>query len=342
MPVDLIRVDSLYGGAPYAYASVAPEGALVFTAGACPLDARGAVVSPGDVSAQTRQALANLDQALAAAGVGLADVAKTTVYVASSRREDLVTAWREVEAAFATHDAPSTLLGVSALGYPDQLVEIEAVAVRRTTGAVAGSIMTRGPSNMPDVRPAATAYDDGLETATLAGGCFWCLEPVFSDLRGVARAIPGYSGGHVKNPTYREVCTGTTGHAEAVQVTFDPREVSYRDLLEIFFAVHDPTTLNRQGADVGTQYRSVIFYHSPEQEATARDVIASLAPEPSWEGKRVVTQVEAFEAFYPAEEYHRDYFRRNPEQGYCRLVIAPKYAKFRKRFAERLDASAPQ
>lgn len=178
------------------------------------------------------------------------------------------------------------------------------------------------------------------ETATFAGGCFWCLEPVFSDLEGVASVVPGYSGGHVKNPSYKDVCTGTTGHAESVQIEFDPRRISYRDLLEVFFAVHDPTTPNRQGNDVGHQYRSAIFFHSPEQEAAAREIVAELGanPDPHWEGRRIVTEIRPFTAFYPAEEYHRDYFRRNPGQGYCRLVIAPKYAKFRERFAARLKA----
>jgi peptide-methionine (S)-S-oxide reductase len=175
----------------------------------------------------------------------------------------------------------------------------------------------------------------GTEVATLGGGCFWCLEAVFVELRGVERAESGYAGGRVPNPTYHQVCTGATGHAEVVQVTFDPEELSYRDLLRVFFAIHDPTTLNRQGADVGTQYRSVIFTHSPEQERTAREVIAELAASGLWD-RPIVTEVVPFEAFYPAEEYHRDYFERNPEQGYCRVVVAPKVAKFRKQFIEKL------
>ncbi|MBX6351095.1 MAG: peptide-methionine (S)-S-oxide reductase MsrA [Clostridia bacterium] len=184
--------------------------------------------------------------------------------------------------------------------------------------------------------------DGGRAIATFAGGCFWCLEPVFSDLEGVLSAVPGYSGGHVKNPSYEDVCTGTTGHAEAVQVEFDPRRISYRDLLEVFFAAHDPTTPNRQGEDVGHQYRSAIFFHTPEQEAEARRIVAELgaAPDPHWEGRRIVTEIQPFRAFYPAEDYHRDYFRRNPDKGYCRLVIAPKYAKFRQRFAARLKDPA--
>ena len=173
------------------------------------------------------------------------------------------------------------------------------------------------------------------EVATLAGGCFWCLEAVFVELRGVERVESGYAGGRVPTPSYQQVCTGATGHAEVVQVTFDPEELSYRDLLHVFFAIHDPTTLNRQGADVGTQYRSAIFTHSPEQERTAREVIAELNASGVWD-RPIVTEVVPLEAFYPAEEYHRDYFTRNPEQGYCRVVVAPKVAKFRKQFLERL------
>jgi peptide-methionine (S)-S-oxide reductase len=174
-----------------------------------------------------------------------------------------------------------------------------------------------------------------LEQATLAGGCFWCLEAVFLELRGVEKVESGYAGGTVPSPTYEQVCTGTTGHAEVGRVTFDPAAISYRDLLEIFFTVHDPTTLNRQGADVGTQYRSAIFYHTAEQRATAEAVIAGLGSEKVWDAP-IVTQVVPFETFYPAEEYHRDYYRRNPGQGYCRAVIAPKVAKLRKMYFEKL------
>ncbi|WP_041328376.1 peptide-methionine (S)-S-oxide reductase MsrA [Rubrobacter xylanophilus] len=179
--------------------------------------------------------------------------------------------------------------------------------------------------------------DGRLETATLGGGCFWCVEAVFDELRGVRRVEPGYSGGHVERPTYEQVCTGLTGHAEVVQVSFDPREISYRELLEVFFAVHDPTTKDRQGPDVGPQYRSVIFYHDEEQRRTAEEVISELEARGIWDGP-IVTEVAPFTAFYPAEEYHRDYFRRNPDQPYCRVVIAPKVAKFRKEFLERLKA----
>ena len=176
------------------------------------------------------------------------------------------------------------------------------------------------------------------EIATLAGGCFWCLEAVFQGLKGVERVVSGYAGGSVPNPSYEAVCTGGTGHAEVVQVTFDPALLSYRDLLDVFFAIHDPTTLNRQGADVGTQYRSAIYHHSPEQERTARAAIAEIEREGVFDAP-IVTEVAPFTVFYPAEEYHQDYFRRNPGQGYCRAVIAPKVAKFRKEHLERLKAT---
>jgi len=173
------------------------------------------------------------------------------------------------------------------------------------------------------------------ETATLAGGCFWCLEAAFQDLKGVEKVQSGYAGGHVSNPSYEQVCTGTTGHAEVVQITFDPTVVSFDDLLHVFFTIHDPTTLNRQGEDVGTQYRSAIFYHTPEQKATAERVIRELAAEKVWDDP-VVTELKPLDAFYPAEQYHRDYYRRNPNQGYCRAVIAPKVAKVRKLYFDKL------
>ena len=176
---------------------------------------------------------------------------------------------------------------------------------------------------------------DRLETATLGGGCFWCTEAVFDAVRGVEKVESGYAGGTAANPTYEQVCSGTTGHAEVVRVAFDPREISYGDLLRIFFATHDPTTLNRQGADVGTQYRSVIFPHSAEQRAVAEEVIAELQREGVWSDP-IVTTVEPAGEFYPAEAYHHDYYERNPRQGYCQVVIAPKVAKFRKQFADRL------
>ncbi len=173
------------------------------------------------------------------------------------------------------------------------------------------------------------------EVATLAGGCFWCLEAVFDQLEGVEDVVSGYAGGHVPNPTYKHVCTGETGHAEVVQVMFDPQIVSYRDLLKVFFAIHDPTTLNRQGGDVGTQYRSAILTHSDEQEQAAEAVIGELNEAGIWD-EPIVTEVSPFEVFYPAEEYHQEYFARNPYQAYCQIVIAPKVAKFRKQYLERL------
>ncbi len=173
------------------------------------------------------------------------------------------------------------------------------------------------------------------ETATLAGGCFWCLEAVFADLRGVARVVSGYSGGHVENPTYRAVCDGTTGHAEVVQITFDPQVISYRELLEIFFTIHDPTTLNRQGGDVGTQYRSAIFYHTPEQRETAAAVIAELGAAGVWDAP-IVTEVAPLSVFYAAEDYHQEYYRNNASQPYCRAVVAPKVAKVRQKYMEKL------
>jgi peptide-methionine (S)-S-oxide reductase len=176
---------------------------------------------------------------------------------------------------------------------------------------------------------------DRLETATLGGGCFWCLEAAFDQLKGVESVQSGYAGGSVASPSYEQVCTGRTGHAEVVQVRFDPSVIAYRDLLEVFFVIHDPTTLNRQGADAGTQYRSAIFYHTPEQRAEAERVIVDLTARKVWDDA-IVTQVVPLEAFYPAEEYHRDYYRRNPNQGYCQIVIAPKVAKVRKQYFERL------
>ena len=176
------------------------------------------------------------------------------------------------------------------------------------------------------------------ETATLAGGCFWCLEAVFLELKGVETVESGYAGGDLPAPSYEQVCTGDTGHAEVVQITFDPSVISYRALLEIFFTIHDPTALNRQGADVGTQYRSAIFYHSAAQKATAEAVIGELEAEHVWD-KPVVTQVVQYEMFYAAEEYHRDYYRRNPGQSYCRAVIAPKVSKLRKHYFEKLKRS---
>lgn len=177
---------------------------------------------------------------------------------------------------------------------------------------------------------------DTMEVATLGAGCFWCVEAIFQDLKGVAKVESGYSGGSVKNPSYKEVCMGTTGHAEVVQVTFNPNEISYAKILEVFFATHDPTTLNRQGADVGTQYRSSIFYHSESQKETAE--LAKKAANESGEWPNpIVTEITAFDSFYRAEDYHQDYYNQNGEQPYCQIVISPKMDKFKKRFAELLE-----
>ncbi len=173
------------------------------------------------------------------------------------------------------------------------------------------------------------------ETATFGGGCFWCTEAIFKSLRGVTMVESGYSGGQTKKPTYQEVCTGETGHAEVVQITFDPQVISFSELLEVFWKTHDPTTLNRQGADVGTQYRSVIFYHSPEQKEIAEKFRAVLNRENVFD-KPVVTEIAAFEKFYKAESYHQNYFSGNRAQGYCQFVIAPKLDKFRKAFKDKL------
>lgn len=175
--------------------------------------------------------------------------------------------------------------------------------------------------------------DKYLEKATLGGGCFWCLEAVFDQVDGVKEVISGYAGGEVANPSYEEACTGNSGHAEVIQITFDPLKVSYSQLLDIFFAIHDPTTLNRQGADVGTQYRSVIFYHSPQQQAVANSKIAEVAKSGEYDGK-IVTEVLPLPVFYKAEGYHQDYFAKHPEQPYCQIVISPKVAKFKKNFKE--------
>lgn len=176
----------------------------------------------------------------------------------------------------------------------------------------------------------------GFELATLAGGCFWCLEAVYQQLKGVNKVVSGYAGGSVANPTYQQVCTGATGHAEVVQVTFDPVVISYRELLQVFFTIHDPTTLNRQGADVGTQYRSAIFYHSAAQKTTAEAVMAEFTAAGIWD-KPIVTELNALEVFFQAEDYHQNYFRNHPSQSYCQVVIAPKVAKFRKQYFEKLQ-----
>lgn len=173
-----------------------------------------------------------------------------------------------------------------------------------------------------------------MQKATFGSGCFWCSEAMFKSLRGVVQVDPGYSGGHTTNPTYEEVCTDTTGHAEVVQVTFNPEQISYEQLVQIFFSSHDPTTLNRQGNDIGTQYRSVIFYHDPEQKTIAERVLKEVTP--LWDDP-IVTEISPLENFYPAEDYHRDYFANHPEQAYCKTVVAPKVAKFRSKFVHLLQ-----
>ena len=176
--------------------------------------------------------------------------------------------------------------------------------------------------------------DTRTETATLGGGCFWCLEAVYEEMAGVQKVVSGYAGGGNRVPTYEEVCSGTTGHAEVIQVKFDPAVTTYRDLLSVFFAIHDPTTLNRQGADVGPQYRSVIFTHGDEQHRVATEVIAELEKSSAW-ANPIVTEVTPVPRFHKAEDYHQDFFRRNPTQGYCRMVVSPKVEKFHKEFADK-------
>lgn len=188
---------------------------------------------------------------------------------------------------------------------------------------------------MSEEQKLSHGIEPGIETATLGGGCFWCLEAVFEQLKGVLRVESGYAGGAVPNPTYEQVSSGRTGHAEVAQVTFDPSVLSYEELLEIFFTIHDPTTLNRQGADVGTQYRSVIFIHDEGQRAAAESVIDRIEGEMIWDNP-IVTQVAPLDAFYRAEDYHQEYYRRNRGQPYCQVVIAPKVVKFRKRYKDKL------
>jgi len=174
-----------------------------------------------------------------------------------------------------------------------------------------------------------------LELATLGGGCFWCLEAVYLELKGIEKVISGYSGGTTINPTYYQVCEGTTGHAEVVQLIFDPSAISYKEILQVFFTIHDPTTLNRQGNDVGTQYRSAIYYHSPEQKQIAEATIQEITAAKIWDAP-IVTEVASLDIFYPAEDYHQEYFWRNPYQPYCQYVVAPKVVKFRKYFSDKL------
>jgi peptide-methionine (S)-S-oxide reductase len=183
--------------------------------------------------------------------------------------------------------------------------------------------------------PVKIKVKEGMEVATFAGGCFWCTEAVFLEIKGVEKVVSGYIGGTTKNPTYKDICTGETGHAEAIQITFNPNEVAYEDLLEVFFATHDPTTLNRQGADVGTQYRSEIFYHSEAQKTKAENYIQLLEKEKLYD-KKVVTKVSSATIFYEAEEYHQNYYNQNSSQGYCQMVIAPKLEKLRKYYKTKL------
>ncbi len=185
--------------------------------------------------------------------------------------------------------------------------------------------------------PLQQAPRPGHEFATLAGGCFWCLEAVYEELEGVVDVESGYAGGHVERPSYRQVCEGATGHAEVVRIEFDPQRIAYRELLEVFFALHDPTTLNRQGNDIGTQYRSAIFYHSPVQKRIAEEVIAELQPH---YGDEIVTQVVPATNYFRAEDYHQEYFKHNPAQGYCMFVVAPKVEKFRRTFAAKRKKTA--
>ncbi len=181
------------------------------------------------------------------------------------------------------------------------------------------------------------SQETSLEVATLAGGCFWCIEAVFREVDGVEHVVSGYTGGATRNPTYKQVCNGQTGHAEAVQVSFNPSRISYREILEIFFSVHDPTTLNRQGADAGTQYRSAVFYHNDQQKAVAEELVGELDEARLWK-KPIVTQIVPLDTFYPAEGYHQEYFSRHPEQAYCQSVISPKISQFRKKWSGRLRA----
>ena len=183
--------------------------------------------------------------------------------------------------------------------------------------------------------PIKTKVKEGMEVATFAGGCFWCTEAVFLEIKGVEKVVSGYTGGKTINPTYKEICTGETGHAEAIQITYDPKQVAYEDLLEVFFGTHDPTTLNRQGADVGTQYRSEIFYHSEEQKNKAENYIQLLEKEKLY-NKPIVTKISSAVVFYPAEDYHQNYYNQNSSQGYCQMVIAPKLEKLRKYYKSKL------
>lgn len=215
-----------------------------------------------------------------------------------------------------------------------------AVATIATVGLLLTLMFSQGKSKLDEpakaeVQPQASKEQKEMELATFGAGCFWCVEAVFKELKGVHSVTSGYSGGHVENPTYQQVCTGSTGHAEVVQIEYDPQVVSFPELLEVFWKTHDPTTLNRQGADIGTQYRSAIFYHNEEQKKLAEEYKAKLDASGAFSDP-IVTTLEKFEKFYPAEDYHQDYFSLNPNQPYCQAVIRPKMDKFRKVFADRL------
>ena len=179
---------------------------------------------------------------------------------------------------------------------------------------------------------------DNLETATLGAGCFWCVEAVFDDLKGVEDVVSGYSGGQTENPTYRQVCDGTTGHAEVAEIRFDPSVISFKDILRVFFSVHDPTTMNRQGADIGTQYRSAIFYHNDDQKRDAEEVVKEITDEAVYDDP-IVTEIVPFEKFWPAEDHHQEYFANNPNVPYCAAVVSPKVKKFRQKFSDRLKSA---
>jgi peptide-methionine (S)-S-oxide reductase len=218
------------------------------------------------------------------------------------------------------------------------------VGVLCSAVAILAGCATPEPPNAPPMREVnimnqepdpMTEVPEGREIATVANGCFWCTEAIFTELKGVEKVVSGYSGGQVANPTYRAVCEGTTGHAEAIRIVFDPKVISFRELLEVFFTTHDPTTLNRQGNDVGTQYRSAIFYHDAEQKATAEEVIREFEQKHIWNNP-IVTEVTPYSNFYPAEDYHQEYFANNPNAGYCRVVIEPKVTKFREKYREKL------
>ena len=202
-------------------------------------------------------------------------------------------------------------------------------------GSLVLSSALKGTANMSKPENQTVAFSQGKEVVTLGGGCFWCIEAIFEELNGVEQVESGYSGGRVDDPTYEQVCTGTTGHAEVVQVTFDPKIISLKEILEVFFTVHDPTTLNRQGADIGTQYRSVIFYRSEEQNTLAEQVIREIQKAKLWKVP-IVTELVPFKAFYKAEEYHQEYYKKNPGQAYCRIVIEPKIKKFREHYKDKL------